>query len=110
MDTRINEFIDGIKDESFVLVRGELKAFLGGLKERTDDFSQTNRAKIEKYMLQLTLGQITKQQFQDAMEDIKELAAMEVNLEKVTTKATAQRIQEGMTKLVINGLIKAIPG
>lgn len=110
MDTRINEFVDGIKDESFVLIKGEFKAFLGGLKERTDEFSQKNKAKIEKYMLQLALGQITKQQFQDAMEDIKQLALMESNLEKVATKAAAQRIHEGVNSLVINGLLKAIPG
>lgn len=110
MDSRINTFVDGIKDGSFALVRGELKGFLGGLKDRTDAFSQKQRDKIEKYLLQLVLGQITKQQCQDLMEDIAELAAMEVRLEKVATKAAAQRIQEGVTGLVINGLIKAIPG
>jgi hypothetical protein len=110
MDSRITDFVDGIKGGSLDLVRGELKGFLGGLKDRTDTFSQQQRGKIEKYLLQLALGQITKQQCQDMMEDIAELAAMEVRLEKVTTKAAAQRIQEGVTSLVINGLIKAIPG
>jgi hypothetical protein len=110
MDTRINEFVDGIKDEAFVLIKGEFKTFMGGLKERTDEFSQKNKAKIEKYLLQLSLGQITKLQFQDAMLDVEKLARMEANLEKVATKAAAQRIHEGVNKLVINGLIKAIPG
>lgn len=110
MDPRIDEFVDGIKNGSFALVRGELKGFLGGFEDRTDEFSQKQKGKIEKYLLQLALGQITKQQCQDAMVDIQDLAIMEVRLEKVTTKAAAQRIQEGVTNLVINGLIKAIPG
>lgn len=110
MDTQVNAFVDGLKDDSFALVRGEFKGFLEGLKDRTDSFGQQQKAAIDGYLLQLASGKITKPQFQDAMEDIRDLATMELRLEKVETKASAQRIQDGITKLVINGLIKAIPG
>jgi hypothetical protein len=109
MDAKIDEFFNSIKDGSFALIRGELVTFVDGLKNRTDDFSKQQHVKIEKYLLQLATQQITKQQFQDAMLDIKTLAEMELRLENVQRKAAAQRITDGLTKLVINGLIKAIP-
>lgn len=74
-----------------------------------DDFSKQQHAKLEKYLIQLATQQITKQEFQDAMMDMKTAADMEMTLDKVKTKASAQRISEGITKLIINSLIKVIP-
>ena len=110
MGDQIASFVNGLKDDSFSLLRSEFIGFVDGLKNRTDDFSKEQHAKLEKLLLQLTAQQITKQQFQDAIIDMKTLADMEVTLEKVETKASAQRISDGLQKLVINGLIKAIPG
>lgn len=110
MNDPVTDFINGIKDDSFALVRGEFVGFVGGLKDRTDAFSKDQHDKLQKILLQLSTQQITKQQFQDAIADMKTEADMEMTLEKVETKASAQRVSEGLQKLVINGLIKAIPG
>lgn len=110
MDDKISSFINGIKDDSFALLRGEFAGFVDGLKKETDEFSRKQHAKLEKFLLQLAAQQITRQQFQDAMNDMKTLADMEVTRAKVEGKAAAQRVSDGLQKLVINGLISAIPG
>jgi hypothetical protein len=112
MDDKISGFINGIKDDSFSLLRDQFGSFVDGLKNEKDDFSKKQHAKLENFLLQLAAKppQITKQQFVDAMNDMKALADMEVTLAKVQAKASAQRLSEGLQKLVINGLIKAIPG
>jgi Glu-tRNA(Gln) amidotransferase subunit E-like FAD-binding protein len=110
MDQKICDYLNGLKDGSFALCRGELMTFVDGLKNETDDFSKDQRATLEKLLFQLSTQQITKQQFEDAIADMKTELQAEITLNKVKTKAAAQRISEGVTKLVINGLIKAIPG
>lgn len=110
MDSSIEGYLDGIKSDSLSLIRGELSGFIDGLKARSDDFSKAQHAKLEKYLLQLAAQQLNKQQFADAIADMVIAADAEATLEKVETKAAAQRVSDGLTKLVINGLIKAIPG
>ena len=110
MDAKINDYLNSLKDGSFALCRGELLAFLDGFKSQTDEFVNQQKGTLEKLLLQLATQQITKQQFQDAIDDMKTELDAEITLNKVKTKASAQRISDGLTKLVINGLIKAIPG
>lgn len=110
MDDKITSFVNGLKNDSFSLVRGEFVGFVDGLKTNTDEFSQKQHAKLEQLLLQIAAQQITRQQFADGIADMKELADMEVSLEKVETKASAQRLSEGLQKLVISALLKAIPG
>jgi len=110
MDEKVSNFINDIKDDSFAVLRGEFVTFVDGLKDQADDFSKLQRVKLEKYLLQLANREITKQQFDDAMSDLKTVLDMEITLGKVKTKASAQRMRDGMVRLVINGLIKAIPG
>lgn len=109
MDEDLEKFLDGIKSQSFDLIRGELKTFLTKSKAQGDEFSRRQHLKINRYMIQMALGQITPTQLNDFMLGIKDEAEMEMRLGKVQAKASAQRIHDGVTNLVINGLIKAIP-
>ena len=108
MNEILNKFIDDIKDQGFALIRDETKAFLTDITLHASEFSKTQHQKIVRYLTQLAEGTITKPQLEDYMLDIQDLTEMEITKNRVATKASAQRIQEGLKKLIFEGLLKVL--
>jgi hypothetical protein len=64
--------------------------------------------KLERYLNQLAAGQITKEEFELLVKDLKDLTEMRALELQVAAKASAQRLVAGTTKLIIEGLAKLI--
>lgn len=56
----------------------------------------------------MATGQMTKEQFGALVNDLKGLTEMKALELQVAAKASAQRLVAGITKLIIDGLIKLI--
>ena len=105
MGTKWEEFIDSLKDESGKLAKEELKELVKSAKEDSEDFIKEQGEKMERYLNQLASQEITKQQFEGYMVDIRELTKMKEREIGVAAKAKAQKIIAGITDNVINGLV-----
>ena len=64
MDKRITDFVTNIKDDTGSLLKNEIGTFLGWAIDETDLLAKEQKEEFEKYMLQLSLGEITPKDLQ----------------------------------------------
>lgn len=108
MPSNWETFIDNLKDGAGVLAKDELKNLVNTAKTDSDAFIKSQGQQLELYLSQLAAGQITKDQFEEYILDMKDLTEMEALKMSVAAKASAQRLVDGITNLVINGLLTLI--
>ncbi len=102
------DFIDKIKDDAGILAKDELKKLIAFAVDDSEDFTKKQGQKLESYLIQLSAGDITKEQFKGYVEDIRDLMEMQMLKLSVAGKASAQRLFNGICNLVIDGLIKLL--
>jgi len=98
-------FIDSIRDDAGQLAKEELKLLIRDAVSDSDRFLQEQGRKMERYLTQLASDEITKEQFEGYMEDLRILTQMQARKMKVAAKARAQRLAQGIVDLVIDGLL-----
>ena len=108
MPAKWEAYIDGLRDDAGTLAKEELKNLVFEAKSDTDLFIRDQGWKMEKYLTQLAAGEITKEQFKGNIEDLKDLVEMRQLELSVAAKASAQRIIRGISKLMIEGLLKLL--
>lgn len=101
-------FIDNLKDDTGKLAKDELKALVKTTKNDSEAFIKKQGEKLERYLDQLATGAITKEQFKEYVEDIKNLTEMEKLKMSVAAKASAQRLADGIASLIIDGLLSLV--
>jgi len=102
------DFIDNLKDDAGKLAKNELKDLVKTAKGDSEEFIKEQGYKLELYLSQLAAGQVTKEQFEGYVLDIKDLTEMKALQLSVAAKARAQRIVNGIPNLIIDGLISLI--
>lgn len=90
------------------LAKDELKNLVKNAKADSEDFIKRQGAKLERYLNQLAAGQITKDQFEGYVRDIRDLTEMQALKMSVAGKASAQRLANGISNLIIDGLLALI--
>ncbi len=108
MSSRWEEFVDHLKDDTGKLAKAELKDLIRTAKNDSELFLREQGIKLDRYLNQLALSQITKGQFEGYMRDIQDLTEMQALKMSVAAKARAQRLVQGVTDLIINGLLALI--
>ena len=108
MSANWEDFVSNLKDGAGSLLRMELSDLITNAKGDSDAFIKRQGEKLELYLNQLANGQITKEQFQGYVCDIRDLTEMHALKMSVAGKASAQRLVDGVIKLVINGLIAMV--
>lgn len=101
-------FIDNLKDDAGKLAKDELKALVKATKNDSEAFIKKQGEKLERYLDQLAASAITKAQFKEYVEDIRDLTELEKLKMSVAAKASAQRLADGITSLVIDGLLSLV--
>lgn len=101
-------FIDDLIASGKQIAKDELKNLISGAKGDANDFVRSQGEKLERYLNQLATGQITTEEFEQLVKDLKQLTELESLKLQVAAKASAQRLVAGISKLVIEGLIKLI--
>jgi hypothetical protein len=101
-------FVDNLKDTAGVLAKAELKALVSVTKTDSDEFIKKQGIKLERYLNQLALGQITPDQFKRYIEDLHTLTEMQSLKMQVASKAGAQRLCKGIEDVILNGLMRVL--
>jgi hypothetical protein len=101
-------FVDSLIAGGKQIAKQELKSLLVLAKGEANDFVRGQGEKLERYLNQLAAGQITKDEFAILVKDLRNLTEMRALELEVAAKASAQRLVAGITKLVIEGLLKLI--
>lgn len=108
MASKWEDFIDNLRDEAGKLAKDELKDLVKTAKEDSEEFIKRQGEKLELYLNQLAMGEVTKEQFEGYILDIRDLTEMKVLEMSVEAKAKAQRLGKGIVNLIINGLISLL--
>ena len=95
MASKWEDFIDNLRDEAGKLAKDELKDLVKTAKEDSEEFIRRQGEKLELYLNQLAMGEITKEQFKGYILDIKDL----IRLKKLEIEVEARLKKNGDLKL-----------
>lgn len=102
------DFVRSLDSESANLIKEELKTLLNGTKNDSDNFVRKQSEKMERYLVQLASGQITKDKFKGYIRDIKDLTETQALKMTVASKASAQRLANGISDIIIRRLLPLV--
>lgn len=102
--SKFTDFIDGLADESKTLAKGELKKLISDAKKDQSDFVRLQAENLERWTVMLAEGDLTSKGYKKLVKKMEVLTQLEVIKLKVSAKASAQRLAEGIQNLIIDGL------
>jgi hypothetical protein len=105
MSSSWEDFINSLKDDSLSLAKGELINLVKTTRDDSEEFLKRQGEKLELYLKQLAVGEITKKQFAGYVEDIKALTEMHALKMSVAAKARAQKLAWQIGDLILNKLV-----
>lgn len=108
MPEKWETFVDKLKDTNGVLAKAELKALVSGAKTDSDEFIKKQGVKLERYLNQLALGEITPEEFKGYVADLRTLTEIQSLKMQVAAKASAQRLCQGIEDMILNGLVRLL--
>lgn len=102
-------FLEELKDEAGALAKDELKDLLLTSLDDSNEFVKKQALKMEQYLNQLALGEISKEEFEGYLRDIESLTRLQAAEMEVAAKARAQRLADGIQNLILNKFLNLIP-
>jgi hypothetical protein len=102
------EFIDNLNDPGHKFAKDQLKNMIKSAGEDPDPFLRRQSEKLERYLNQLAAGQITKEQIDEYVRDIKEITEMKASDMQLPAKASAERLAKGIEDHIIQGMLPLI--
>ena len=106
--SKFTDFVDTLVDEGKKLAKDEFKALVADAKKDQSDFVRLQAENLERWTVMLADGDLTPAGYKKLVRKMEVLTQLEVIKLKVKAKASAQRLAEGIKKLVVNGLFKLI--
>ena len=106
--SKFTDFIDGLADKGKKLAKDELKALIANAKKDKSDFVRLQAENLERWTVMLADEELTPKGYKLLVRKMEVLTQLEVIKLKVSAKASAQRLAEGIGKLVVKGLFKLI--
>ncbi len=101
-------FVDSLIAGGKQIAKNEMKSLVSVAKGDANKFIRSQGQKLERYLNLLGAGQISKEEFELLVKDLKTLTEMQALELDVAAKASAQRLAAGITDLMINGLMKVV--
>lgn len=106
--SKFTDFIDGLVDDSKALAKAELKKLIVDAKKDESDFVRCQATNLERWTVMLADGDLTVKGYKKLVKKMEVLTELNnINL-KVSAKASAQRLADGIQQLVIDGLFALI--
>lgn len=102
--SKFTNFIDSIKDESGKLAKNELKKLVSTAKKDPSDFVRLQAENIERWTVMLYEEELTVAGYKKLVKKMEVLTQLEKIKLKVTAKASAQRLSEGIKELFVKQL------
>ncbi len=107
MATAWEKYVEKLKNADKDLKDG-LKSLIKSAKEDAEGFLNVQGEYIEMYLDQLAKGEITKDQFKDNVKFINDVIEMEKPHLDPSVVPNLQRMQENISKVILEGLAKAL--
>lgn len=102
------KFLEDLKDEALILAKDELKDLILTSLTDSDAFIKKQAVKLDRYLTQLALGEISKVEFEEYMKDLEALTRLQSLKLEVAAKARAQRLADGIQNLILDKLLNLI--
>ena len=106
--SKFTAFLDGLADEGRALAKDELKSLIATAKKDESDFVRLQAENLERWTVMLADGELTPKGYKLLVSKMEVLTQLEVIKLKVTAKASAQRLAEGIQDLVMKGMFRLI--
>jgi len=106
--SKFTDFVDSLVDEGKTLAKDELKKLISDAKSDQSDFVRLQAENLERWTIMLAEGDLTKKGYEKLVKKMEVLTQLEIIKLKVSAKASAQRLAEGIQKLVIDSLFALI--
>jgi len=106
--SKFTDFIDGLVDEGKTLAKTEIKTLVANAKKDQSDFVRLQAENLERWTVMLADGDLTAQGYKKLVKKMEVLTQLDVIKLKVSAKASAQRLAEGIKTLVVNSLFALI--
>ncbi len=103
---QFEDFYDALADQAKEQGKAEVAKLLADAKADSLEFVQQQGELMSKYLIQLALGQITREEFKSYISDMKTLSMMEMQRQGVAGQASIQKFIGGMTQAVMVGLFR----
>lgn len=89
-------------------IKEALKDLIKSAKEHSEGFLNVQGEYIEMYLDQLAKGELTKDQFKDNVQLVRDIIEMEKPHLDPTVTPHLTQMQEKINKVILEGLIKAV--
>lgn len=106
--SKFTDFINGLVDESKTLAKEELKKLVSNAKKDKSDFVRLQAENLERWTVLLAEGDLTVKGYKKLVKKMEVLTQLEVIKLSVSAKASAQRLAEGIQRLVVDSLFALI--
>ena len=106
--SKFTDFIDSIQDVAGTLAKKELKDLIKTAKKDESDFVRCQAQNLERWTVMLTDGDLTVKGYKRLVKKMEVLTELESIRLKVKAKASAQRLAQGVQRVVINQLFDVI--
>ena len=106
--SKFTDFIDSVVDESKELAKSELKGLIATSKKDTSDFVRLQAENFERWTVMLAEGDLTVKGYKKLVKKMEVLTQLDTIKLKVSAKASAQRLADGIQEMVVKGLFSLI--
>lgn len=106
--SKFTDFIDGIVDKGKILAKDELKQLVVNAKKDQSDFVRLQAENLERWTVLLAQHDLTPKGYKILVKKMEVLTQLEIIKLTVEAKASAQRLADGIQKLVIDSLFALI--
>jgi len=102
--SKFTDFIDGILDETGKLAKEEFKELISSSKKDTSDFVRLQAENLERWTIMLADEDLTSKGYKKLVKKMEVLTQLEKIKLKMSAKASAQRLANGINEIVVKGL------
>ena len=106
--SKFTDFVDSVKDQGEILAKDELKNLVATAKKDTSDFVRLQAENLERWTVMLAEEDLTPEGFKKLVRKMEVLSQLENIRLETAARASAQRLAEGISDLVVNQLFKLI--
>lgn len=99
--SKFTDFIDSIEDDGKKLAKGELKKMIADAKNDESDFVRLQAQNLERWTIMLKDGDISPIGYKKLVKKMEILTQLDAIKLKVGAKARAQRLANGIQRLVV---------
>ena len=104
----IGDFLDVLVDDAVDFAKDELEDLVKEAKSDSKVFIKHIGELTEEFVKMRALGQINNDEFKELMDDLLDLNKMQYHKLTASAKIRAERIVNGISKMVIDGLLAVI--